>query len=217
MVISLTTDRYPFNILLLSDTHFHYGDKFPAYLTGFFRDLLPDLILHCGDLYDRDLLPGLSRLAPMYAVRGNRDILSWFRLPPCIDLTVSELRVHMEHGQGNFAQYLLKKLRILCHRFLNKPWEHEKVTRVPRNFRDYDVCIAGHTHHLQIFRSESTLIVNPGHLNLYHGRETEAPSFLLMSVTEDGIVFRKFILHDRKITEEKPERFGLRFGTGNAA
>lgn len=217
MVISLTTDRYPFNILLLSDTHFHHGDKLPAYLTEFFRDLLPDLILHCGDLCDRDLLTGLGRLAPAYAVRGNRDILSWFCLPPSMDLTVSGLRVHMEHGQGNLAQYFWKKILILWHRLLNRSWEHMKVTRVPRNFRDYDVCIAGHTHHLQIFRSESTLIVNPGHLNLYHGRETEDPSFLLMSVTADGIFFRKFIIHDRKIAEEKPERFGLRFGTGNAA
>lgn len=207
MIINQTTDRFPFNILIISDTHLPRGGTLPEFLTGFFRDLEPDLILHCGDIYDLRLLSDLGSIAPVYAVRGNRDILMWFSLPPFIDLKVNGFRIHIEHGQGHIIEYSQKKLRIFWKRLRHKPWKYDKNTRVIPDFHSYDVCCAGHTHLLQIFQIDQTMIVNPGHLNLKTGTETDAPSFILMNLNKEHILFRQFIVRDDTITEGKTIKF----------
>ena len=203
MEIKITSDQYPFNILVLSDTHLRCGGALPDPLTRFFRDLQPELILHCGDIYSSGLLSDLGKIAPVYAVRGNRDILMWNRLPAHIDISVNRYRIHMEHGQGNLPAYLRKKIYFTWKRLMKEPLDYEKITGIRKDFRNYDVCIAGHTHHFLILQTDGALIVNPGHLNLRSGKEPDAPSFVLLSFSGTNIILRKFTVFEDIITEEE--------------
>jgi putative phosphoesterase len=56
-------------LAVVSDTHSQPHPAMPARLAA----LVPNAILHAGDIGDLAVLDGLAALAPVYAVRGNVD------------------------------------------------------------------------------------------------------------------------------------------------
>src|SRR6266478_2441611 len=61
-----------FRLAVVADTH---SKPHPA--TGQrLRELAPDAILHAGDIGDLDVLDRLAEVAPVFAVRGNIDVLA---------------------------------------------------------------------------------------------------------------------------------------------
>src|SRR5215470_12582980 len=67
-----------------------------------------DAILHAGDICVQRVLDALGELAPVYAVRGNRDLA--LRLPLDRELTFDGVRLGLTHGHGGFSRYLGEKL-----------------------------------------------------------------------------------------------------------
>jgi uncharacterized protein len=60
-----------------------------------------DLILHAGDVGDRDILDRLRTIAPTVAVRGNVDTAVWATALPMTDVVeVGGLHVYMLHDRA---------------------------------------------------------------------------------------------------------------------
>ena len=69
-----------------------------------------DVILHLGDITNPDVLAILAEIAPVYAVRGNRDLSFISRLPDAIEGDFDGIRVGLTHGHGPMPHYLWDKL-----------------------------------------------------------------------------------------------------------
>lgn len=118
---------------LISDTH---GLLRPEVFTVF-RGV--QLILHAGDVGPDELLDELAAIAPVYAVRGNTDVVGNPRLPDAIDLNINGMSLHVSHG-------------------------HEVGATPDRLLATYDadVIVYGHTHRELVTRAIGRLVVNPG-------------------------------------------------------
>jgi len=96
-----------------------------------------DVILHAGDVGQRDVLSNLKRIAPVFAVRGNVDMEAWAQELP--------LTTVVEVDGASF--YLLHNLRELDLR--------------PDGAK-FDFVISGHTHQAEQFERQGVVYVNPG-------------------------------------------------------
>ncbi len=187
MRIYLTNDKDIFTILLLSDTHIYSRrEHLPEHIMRAFQDAKPDLILHCGDIYTMTLIDDLRMIAPVYAVRGNRDILNRYRLPAKIDLNIGHFRIYAEHGQGKMFAYLFMKIYLSVLQFLRRSPDYSKVVKIKKDFINYDLYCFGHSHSRFLEKRDKTILINPGHLNIadpHH--EHESPSYAIITLTED--------------------------------
>ena len=204
MELNLTSGKDPFVILLLSDTHVNGPkDSIPDRYEEGIRRCEPDLILHCGDICTEEVIGQLRGIAPVYAVRGNRDLLTLFRLPAEIDLDISGFRIHMEHGQGNFFRYLRSKTYITFCRVFGINPDYRKVVRIRDDFGKYDLYCFGHSHVGSMEQREGTLLINPGHMDVtWRGGSLPAPSFCVIQMYRDRIVVRKTIFAGQTISTE---------------
>ena len=91
-----------------------------------------DCIPHAGDISSRETLRVLEAIAPTKAVRGNTD--NDESIPLFLDITLGNIRICMTH----------------------------KKKDLPREIRDYDIAICGHTHQYAESKDEHPLILNPG-------------------------------------------------------
>jgi putative phosphoesterase len=77
---------------LISDTHGLLRPEAVAALAG------SDFIVHAGDVGSPDVLAGLSRVAPVTAIRGNVDRGDWASALPATDvLQVGETFIYVIH------------------------------------------------------------------------------------------------------------------------
>ena len=77
---------------VISDTHGLLRPQALAALQG------SDLIIHAGDIGKREVLDGLSALAPVHAVRGNNDRDDWgLTLPLTEVVELGDLCVYLLH------------------------------------------------------------------------------------------------------------------------
>jgi uncharacterized protein len=114
---------------VVSDTH---GLLRPQ-VTDAFKGV--DLILHAGDIGDREVLENLGSLAPVFAVRGNNDRESWADdIPETRIVPIGDIRVFMIHD--------LKEMQ--------KPPVHCLAV------------VAGHSHRPLIEQRDGMLFLNPG-------------------------------------------------------
>ena len=115
-------------IVILSDTH---GLLRPRVLEELGK---ADVILHAGDLDNRETLEALERFDNVYAVRGNCDAY-WFNdLPETIQLEVEEIRFFLIHDKS----------------------------RLPCSPAKTDVVVFGHTHSPCAESRDGALWLNPG-------------------------------------------------------
>lgn len=119
---------------LISDTHGLLRSEVHAVFAGVSQ------ILHAGDVCGDSILDELALIAPVQAVYGNCDDPFQRGLSEAIDITVSGLRIHVQHGHE-----------------LGRP----RPAQVAAAY-DADVCVYGHTHRQVIERVGQRLIVNPG-------------------------------------------------------
>lgn len=179
---------------VVADTHI------PDRVRSLHPDLLPrlmeaqvELILHAGDICSPAVLNDLSQVAPVVAVRGNRDwafagVLPWVR-----SFTINGIRIAMQHGMGGFWHYW---------------WDKFKFTLVGYNFARYqrlllhttpghDVMIFGHTHHVVNLTEGGVLFFNPGSAAVTPP-DWPAPSFGVLTLDGRGGVSGE-INHMRRI------------------
>ena len=124
----------PVVVGLISDTHGLVRDDVHTALAGV------SLILHAGDVGDRDVIDELELIAPVRAVRGNTDPPGVPWLPASIDLTLGGLRIHVEHGHAQGSPTPAALLAASA----------------------ADVIVYGHTHRQLVTEVDGRLVVNPG-------------------------------------------------------
>ena len=131
-----STNRRVHVIGLISDTHGLLRPTVVDALAGV------ELILHAGDVGGADLLAELGAIAPVRAVFGNTDPLGVPWLAESVDVTIGDVRVHVQHGHE-----------------LGRP----NRERVHAAYPTAGVCVYGHTHRQVVWRgADGRLVVNPG-------------------------------------------------------
>jgi len=117
-----------------------------------------DLILHAGDICVLAVLSQLEAVAPVLAVRGNRDIFRLGSLPVVRLIELANIPVALMHGHGNTFDYLLDKWHYL--------WQGYRLERyrvlLERTVPNARVYIFGHTHFAENQWIGGRLFFNPG-------------------------------------------------------
>ena len=115
-------------------------------------------ILHAGDVSSPAVLAELEQIAPVYAVRGNRDWL-WLRyLPSDRIMTFAGVSIGMTHGHFGWVRYLLDRPYYTLHGY-----RHEHLLpRLLARFRQTQVIVFGHGHLPLNEWIDGRLLFNPG-------------------------------------------------------
>ena len=144
---------------IISDTHI------PDRARHLDRRVLPTFdrlgvqaILHAGDISTQRVLSQLEELAPVYAVRGNRDIALLRELPLTRSLTFENVRLGLMHGHGGWRSYLADRVYFAFHGY-----QHARLEpRLLKTFPDVQVIVFGHSHARFNAWVEGRLLFNPG-------------------------------------------------------
>lgn len=144
---------------VLADTHIpDRTDELPAEIFDIFQGVA--LILHAGDICQQAVLNRIQAVAPVYAVRGNREWPDVRQLPEKRVIAVGEWRIGLIHGMRSRRQENADRLRYLGgdHRFL------DLRRYVCQAFAADTVhCIIfGHTHQVCREWQDGVLLFNPG-------------------------------------------------------
>jgi len=125
----------PIVVGLISDTHGLLRASAMHALDGV------ELILHAGDVGNRDVLIELGALAPVLAVYGNVDDIHTPELEAHRWLTREGWPIHVSHGHE---------------------LGHPTPLGLLRHYPDANILVFGHTHRALVHRADGTLVVNPG-------------------------------------------------------
>lgn len=116
---------------VISDTHGLLRPEAVAALAGV------ALIVHAGDVGRAEVLTGLERIAPVYAVRGNVDDGAWAEtLPETCVVDAAGARLYVLHDVKSIS-----------------------LDPARRGFR---AVISGHSHHAAQSTRDGVLFLNPG-------------------------------------------------------
>jgi putative phosphoesterase len=167
---------------LIADTHI------PDRVENLHPDVLPifreagvSAILHAGDVSMPQVISELETVAPVYAVRGNRDIYHLRHLPMFRLLHFGDVPVGLVHGQGNLWFYLYEKVKIFTVGYQLEFY----LPYLFRTFPHADVIVFGHSHMPVIRWVNGKLIINPGSVSCPN-REY-LPSIGLLRIEEDKV------------------------------
>jgi putative phosphoesterase len=99
---------------IISDTHIpDRARRLHPQVLPLFREAGVSAILHAGDVSSPGVLKQLGEVAPVVAVRGNRDWVLMRRLPLIQQLTFGSISIVLTHGHGRWQEYLLDKADYL--------------------------------------------------------------------------------------------------------
>lgn len=144
---------------VISDTHI--PDRVPRLndrVFEVFREAGVQQILHAGDIMSQAVLDELAQVAPVQAVRGNRDIWNLKHLPDRLQLDVEGVRIGLTHGHGKLADYVYEKFEIA----IKGKRVGRYLRRVVADFPQAQVVVFGHLHVAGILNLDGKLVVNPG-------------------------------------------------------
>jgi putative phosphoesterase len=168
---------------VLADTHVPDKARDLNHKTfSVFADAGVEAILHAGDISVPRVLAELQRVAPVYAVRGNRDWLRLKHLPPKLTLTVEGLTIGLTHGHGRVLDYLVEKILFIKWGYQFK--RHRRV--LAAIFPQAAVIVFGHSHIPTNVWVNGKLYFNPGSASLYENNLP--PSVGLLHVQAGGQV-----------------------------
>ena len=155
-----TSNRPIMTILgVLADTHI--PDRAPELnpkVIQIFRQVGVSAILHAGDVSVPGVLHELEQVAPVHAVRGNRDIFYLRNLPLQVRLKINGKSIGMAHGHGTFTRYMIDKI----HRSIYGRFDKKYFQRMLETFPDVDVIVFGHLHVAYNLHLDGKLMFNPG-------------------------------------------------------
>jgi putative phosphoesterase len=148
-------------LAVVADTHV------PDRCRGLHPGLLPslraanvELILHAGDISTPRVLRALAEIAPVVAVRGNRDWFPHSDLPMHRVLEIGGKHIGLTHGHGSWSEYIGDKIHLV----LRGPrsfdhYMHRAIRALPN---DVDAVVFGHNHAPINRLIEGKLVFNPG-------------------------------------------------------
>lgn len=125
----------------------------------------------------------LGRVAPVEAVRGNRDWFQLGSLPLVKRIELNGVVIALMHGHGGFINYLRDKAVYMREGYRLERYIPKLLDVIP----DAKVVVFGHTHRSESMRIDGKLLFNPGSVNFGFGRSTP-PSFGLLIILPDQSV-----------------------------
>lgn len=157
-----------------------------------FKEARVSAILHAGDVSVPRVLKELEGIAPVYAVRGNRDIFALRKLPMQIQINIDGFSIGLTHGHGTFSRYMIDKV----HRQIYGRLVERYLQRVLLTFPEVDVIVFGHLHVPCHIHLQGKLIFNPGSTSYPWPRSAPATFGLLH--LEQGITPQGEIIEIQK-------------------
>lgn len=178
---------------VVSDTHIpDRALALPEELLDGLRSLKVDLILHAGDISVSSVIDTLEQIAPVKAVRGNRDFLLMKKLPLVRRMNLAGNAVLLTHGHGNWFHYLVDKVRNVKEGYSI----HRYRPLLDRLYPNARVVVFGHTHFPENRLIDGKLLFNPGSSTMeFQGQK---PSFGVLRFYPNGNVMGE-IIHLRRI------------------
>lgn len=174
---------------VISDTHVpDRAKRLDRQILPIFEKSAIQAILHAGDISSPEILDELRQLAPVFAVRGNRDLFRFQNLPSTHKLNFGGIQMILTHGHGGWQGYLVDKAR-----FMREGYRLERYQpRLQAAFPEAQVIIFGHTHVALNLWVNGQLFFNPGspHFPLY---KNEPPSIGLLHIDAGGQVSGEII------------------------
>ena len=173
-------------------TDSHIPDRMRALPPAAFEALAGvDAILHAGDICVQRVLDALADVAPVIAVRGNRD-LALSRLPLDRELVFEGVRLGLTHGHGGLGQYAQEKLVSVV-----RGYRHTRFLRQVRaRFSGVQAVVFGHSHHPVNFVMNGVLMFNPGSLGPDY-RLPNGPALGVLTIENGAIRGQIIRLHDK--------------------
>lgn len=156
---------------VVADTHI--PDRMAALPPQTFEILAGvDAVLHAGDIALPRVLAELARIAPVHAVRGNRDVFIP-NLPLDRVLTFEGVRVGLTHGHGGWVGYLKEKFYYHTVGYHLSRFQERVVARFDHTVQ---VIVFGHSHRAVNQQAGSVLLFNPGALGPTHYAPWHCPT-----------------------------------------
>lgn len=177
-----------FTIGVLSDTHVPDRQRWlDPRIQIAFEQANVDLILHAGDISTRNVLDRLEEIAPVRAVRGNRDWVMLRHLPSSLQIEIHGVSLALAHGHGSLLDYIWDRLNTYASGFKIERY----LPRLLANFPTTRVIIFGHVHrpYNQIINGQ--LLFSPGSAHLPDPPYN--PSAGIIQITTKGEVKARII------------------------
>ena len=123
-----------------------------------FRQAGVSAILHAGDISSPGVLEALGEIAPVYAVRGNRDWMLLGHLPLHQTLTFDGVTLGLTPSHGGLRNYIIGKFHYIAEGYNLERFK----PRLLETFPGAEVIVFGHTHRPVIRWLHGKLFFNPG-------------------------------------------------------
>jgi len=169
---------------VISDTHIpDRVDRLHPQIIPILRAAHVDQILHAGDISIPSVLEELGQIAPVLAVRGNRDLVFDRSLPLLRVIDLAGVKVALMHGHGGWLNYLWDKLVYFKFGYQVKRYIPTLFNSAP----EAQVYIFGHTHFPENFWRNGKLIFNPGSASSSISRRLSPTMGILRFYTSGGV------------------------------
>jgi putative phosphoesterase len=153
-----------------------------------FKQAKVQAILHAGDVSTMGVLAQLDDIAPVHAVRGNRDWVALRQLPYKLVLYFYGMEIGLTHGHGGVRHYLLKRIEYLFRGYQLEMF----LPDVRATFPEARVIVFGHTHRPLQLWVDGQFIFNPGSPHCPEEEDTP-PSVGLLHLHPGGQVESELI------------------------
>ena len=152
-----------FIVGVVSDTHIpdRRRDLHPVLIPAL-RENHVQLILHAGDISTPRVLRELEVIAPVRAVRGNRDIAFGNDLPISREFEINGQLVLLSHGHMGVISYWMDKFQ-----HITKGYRPDRyISRLIGAMPEASVYVFGHSHCSEEIRQSGKLFFNPGSISI---------------------------------------------------
>lgn len=123
-----------------------------------FKEAQVDVILHAGDVCVSAVLQQLEHIAPVQAVRGNRDWVNLSHLPFSRFLNFNGVTIALAHGHGRLREYLVDKVHYAFYGMEVERYQK----RLIKEYTQVNVIVYGHLHVPYNQWVDGQLLFNPG-------------------------------------------------------
>ena len=145
---------------IISDSHIpdRANSLHPEILPTFIKAKV-DVILHAGDICIPSVITQLESVAPVYAVKGNRDVYFLNNLPMVRIMTFAGHRIALVHGHGRWNRYFFNKIKMFIIGYHLNIFLPTIFNSIPET----EVVVFGHIHRpINLWYNKKRLLFNPG-------------------------------------------------------